>query len=53
METNSGFRTKAYYCFFVWLTTCSNLDEYALKLHNDDRNAASFIETFCFCPSYS
>ena len=47
METDSGFRTKAYYCFVKWLTTCSNLDEYDLKLHSDDSNAAYFVETFC------
>ena len=53
IETDFGFQTKAYYCFVKWLTTCSNLDEYALKLHSDDRNAASFVKTFCFCPSCS
>ena len=47
MKNDYGFWTKAYYCFIEWLTTCSNLDEYALKLHNDDRNAASLVETFC------
>ena len=47
METDSGFRMKAYYCFVEWLTTYSNLDEYALKFHSDDKNAASFVETFC------
>ena len=46
MKTDSGFRTRAYYCFVEWLTTCSNLDEYALKLHSDDRDAASSVETF-------
>ena len=47
METDSDFQTKTYYCFVEWLTTYRNLDEYALKLHNDDRNAASSVETFC------
>ena len=47
METNFGFQTRAYYCFVEWLTTCSNQDKYALKLHSDYRNAASFVETFC------
>ena len=48
METDSGFRTRSY-CYFVeWLTTYSNLDEYALKLHNDDRDAASSVETICY-----
>ena len=46
METDSSFWTRAYYCFVEWLTTCNNLDEYALKLHNDDKNAASSVETF-------
>ena len=46
MEIDFGFRTKAYYCFVEWLTTCSNLDEYALKLHNDDKDAASLVKTF-------
>ena len=46
METDFGFRVRAYYCFVEWLTTCSNLDEYALKLHSDDRDAASSVETF-------
>ena len=41
METDSGFWTRPYYCFVEWLSTCSNLDEYAPKLHSDDRNAAS------------
>ena len=53
MEIDSGFQTRAYYCFVKWLTYCSNLDEYALKLHGDNRNAASFVATFYFCPSYS
>ena len=47
MEIDSGFWTRAYCCFVEWLTTCSNLDEYALKLHNDDSDAASSVETFC------
>ena len=46
METNSSFRARAYYCFVEWQTTCSNLDESALKLHGDDRNAASLVKTF-------
>ena len=46
MEIDSGFRMRAYYCFVEWLTTCNNLEEYALKLYNDDRNAVSFVETF-------
>ena len=51
METDSSFLTRAYYCFVEWLTTPSNLDMYTLKLCNDDRNAASFVKTFCYFPS--
>ena len=50
MQTDYGFRMRTYYCFVVWLITCNNLDEYALKLHSDDRNAVSFVETFCCFP---
>ena len=46
METDSGFRPRAYYCFVKWLTTCRNLDEYTLKLQSDDRNAASLVKIF-------
>ena len=46
METDFGFQTRAYYCFVEWLNTCSNLDEYALKLHSDDRDEASLVEAF-------
>ena len=46
METDSGFQMRAYYCFVEWLTTSNNLDEYALKLHSDDRNVASSVKTF-------
>ena len=51
MEIDSGFQTRAYYCFVELLITYSNLDEYALKLRSDDRNVASFIGTFCCFPS--
>ena len=51
METNSGFQKRSYYCFVEWLTTYSNLDEYALKVHSDDRNAVFSVETFCCLPS--
>ena len=44
----SVFRTRSYYCFAKWLTICSNLDKYALKLHSDDRDAASSVENFFF-----
>ena len=48
METNFGFPMRSYSCFVEWLTTYSNLDEYSLKLHSDDRDAASSVETFCY-----
>ena len=51
METDSGFWTRAYYCFVEWLTICSNLDEYALKLYSDDRDATSSVETIAYYPS--
>ena len=41
METDSDFRMRSYCCYVEWLTTCSNLDKYALKFHSDDRDAAS------------
>ena len=47
MKTDSGFRTRAYYYSVEWLTACNNLDEYALKLHSDDRDATSLVKTFC------
>ena len=50
METDSGFWTRAFYYFVEWLITCRNLDEYALKLHSDDRDVASLVETFCCQP---
>ena len=43
MEPDSGFQMRSYCCSVEWLTTCSNLDEYALKLHNDDRDDTSFV----------
>jgi len=48
METDSGFQTRSYYYFVEWLVICSNLDEYALKLYNDDKNAASSVEIVCY-----
>ena len=48
METDSSFQMRSYYCSVKWQTTCSNLDEYALKLLSDDKDAASSIETFCY-----
>ena len=46
MEIDSDFQMRPYYCFVEWLTTYCNLDEYALKLHSDDKNVASSVETF-------
>ena len=43
METDFGFQIRSYYCVVEWLTTGSNLDEYALKLHSDDKDSASSI----------
>ena len=37
MKIDSDFQMRPYYCFVEWLTTYNNLDEYALKLHSDDR----------------
>ena len=51
MEIEFGFQMRAYYCFHEWLNTYSYLDKYALKLRSEDRNAASFIETFYYCLS--
>ena len=51
MESDSSFQMRSY-CYFVeWLTTCSNLDKYALKLRSDDRDVASFIKTFAYYSS--
>ena len=48
MGIDSSFRTRAYYYFVKWLTTWSNLDEYALELHSDDKDAAFSVETICY-----
>ena len=45
METDFGFRMRSYCCFVEWLTTYSNLDKYALKLHSDDKDMAFSVET--------
>ena len=47
MEIDSGFQTRSCCSSTEWLTTCSNLDKCALKLHRDDIDVASSIETFC------
>ena len=46
METDSGFQMRLYCCSVEWLTTCNNLDEYALKLYSDDKDADFFVYTF-------
>ena len=51
MEIDSGFQMRSYRCSVEWHTTCSDLDEYALKLYSDDRDAASSIYTFGYYPS--
>ena len=48
METNIGFRMRSYYYFVEWLITCSNLDDYALKLHSDNRDTAFSVEAICY-----
>ena len=51
METEFGFLMRSYCCSVEWLTTYSNLVEYAQSPHNDDRDAASSIYTFEYFPS--
>ena len=48
LETDSSFQTRSYCCFVEWLTICSNLDEYALKLHNDEKDTAFSVKTVCY-----
>ena len=43
IEANFGFQMLSCHCFVEWLTTYSNLVEYDWQLHNDDRDAASFV----------
>ena len=52
VESNLDHQMITHYCSVEWLTTYSNLDECVLKLHNDDRNAASLVKTSYF-KSYS
>ena len=47
-KTDFGFQTRSCCCYVEWLTTCSNLDEYALKLHINDRDVTSLVKTFCY-----
>ena len=48
VEIDSGFQMRSYSCFVEWLTTCSNLAEYVLKLHSDNKDAAFSVETICY-----
>ena len=48
VESNLDHQMITHYYSVEWLTTYSNLDECVLKLHLDDRNAASLVETFYF-----
>ena len=46
IETNSGFQMLSCRYSVEWLTTNSNLVEYDGQLHNDDKDAASSVQTF-------
>ena len=43
IEADFGFHMLSYRCSVQWLTTYNNLVEYDWQLHNDDRDAASFV----------
>ena len=43
IKADFGFQTRSCRCSVKWLTTYSNLVEYDQQLHNDDRDAASFV----------
>ena len=51
VEFDLDHQIITHYCYVEWLTTYSNLDECVMNLGSDDRNAASFFETFYYCPS--
>ena len=51
MKTDSGFPMRSYCCSVEWLTTYSNLVKYVQLLHNDDRDATSFVWAFEYFPS--
>ena len=46
IEADSSFQMLSCRCFVKWLTTYSNLVKYDQQLHNDDRDAASFVYAF-------
>ena len=48
VESDIDHQMLSHYCFIEWLTTYSNLDECVPKLHSDDRNVASLVETSYF-----
>ena len=43
IATDFGFQMLSCHCSVKWLTTYSNLVEYDGQLHNDDRDATSFV----------
>ena len=43
IEADFGFQMLSCRCSVEWLTTYNNLVEYDRQLHNDDRDAASFV----------
>ena len=43
IEADSGCQMLSCRCSVKWQATCSNLVEYDRQLHNDDRDAASFV----------
>ena len=51
IEADFGFQTLSCRCSVEWLTTYSNLVEYDRQLHNDDRDATSFVQAFKSQPS--
>ena len=52
IEANFGFQMLSCRCYVEWLTTYNNLVEYDQQLHNDDRDATSFVQAFESQPSY-
>ena len=48
IEANFGFQILSCRCSVKWLSTYSNLVEYDRQLHNDDRDASSFVWELAF-----
>ena len=44
IEVDFGFQMPSYHCSVEWLTTYSNLVKYDRQLHNDDKDAVSFVQ---------